>query len=63
VILATQSTTLVNCFYPEQIIVVDRPNRESTFKLLDAEALSDWLEEYSIADLWEKNVIGGRPHK
>lgn len=62
VILATQSTTLVNYFYPEQIIVVDRPNRESTFKRLDAEALSDWLGEYSIAELWEKNVIGGRPH-
>lgn len=63
VILATQSTTLVNYFYPEQIIVVDRPDRESTFKRLDAGALSDWLEEYSIAELWEKNVIGGRPHK
>ncbi len=63
VILATQSATLVNYFQPEQIIVVDRPNRESTFKRLSTDTLRDWLNEYSIADLWEKNVIGGRPHR
>jgi predicted ATPase len=63
VILATQSATLVNYFQPEQIIVVDRPNRESTFRRLDTDTLRDWLDEYSIAELWEKNVIGGRPHK
>jgi predicted ATPase len=61
VILATQSATFVDCFHPEQIIVVDRPGRESRFNRLDPEKLKDWLEEYSVAELWEKNVIGGRP--
>lgn len=61
VIVATQSTTLVDYFKPEHIIVVDRNNRESSFRRLDLEQLRDWLAEYSLSELWEKNVIGGRP--
>ena len=61
VILATQSMTLVDYFDPEQIIVVDRDNRESTFRRLDPEPLKVWLDEYSLGELWEKNVLGGRP--
>ena len=61
VIVATQSTAFVNCFEPDEIVVVDRAGRESLFHTLDASKLKDWLDEYSIAELWEKNVIGGRP--
>ena len=60
VIVATQSMPLVDCFEPEDIVVVEREGRSSTFKRLDSEALGDWLDEYSISELWEKNVIGGR---
>ncbi len=61
VIIATQSTTVIDCFDPDEIIVVDRPGRESVFTRLDPEKLKDWLDEYSMAELWEKNVIGGKP--
>lgn len=61
VILATQSMPLVNYFEPEQVIVVDRKAGESEFHRLSNEKLVDWLKEYSLAELWEKNVIGGRP--
>ena len=61
VILATQSPLLVDCFDPEEIIVVERNNRESSFKRLVEADLEDWLEEYSLSDLWNKNIIGGRP--
>lgn len=61
VILATQSMTLVDYFAPEEIVVVDRVNRESTFHRLDPEPLKLWLDEYSLGELWEKNVLGGRP--
>lgn len=61
VILATQSVSLINHFEPHQIVVVDRPARESIFRRLDDDKLSDWLDAYSLAELWEKNVIGGRP--
>jgi predicted ATPase len=61
VILATQSPLLVDCFEPEEIIVVERNNRESYFKRLVRADLEDWLEEYSLSELWNKNLIGGRP--
>ncbi|HPO09984.1 MAG TPA: AAA family ATPase [bacterium] len=61
VIVATQSTAFVDCFEPEDIVVVDRENRESTFRRLNSADLKEWLEDYSLSELWEKNVIGGSP--
>ena len=62
VIVATQSTAFVDCFEPEDIVVVERAGRASTFRRLkDTEELQEWLKEYSLSELWEKNVIGGRP--
>lgn len=61
VIVATQSTAFVNQFEPEDVVVVDRENRESVFRRQSAKELSEWLQQYSLAELWEKNVLGGRP--
>jgi len=62
VIVATQSTAFVDCFEPEDIVVVEREGRESTFRRLEnTEDLQEWLKDYSLSELWEKNVIGGRP--
>jgi predicted ATPase len=63
VIIATQSMTLLDYFEPDEVIVVDRVERESVFRRLNSEKLKDWLEEYSLAELLEKNVIGGNPHR
>jgi predicted ATPase len=63
VIIATQSMTLLDYFEPEDVIVVDRVGRESIFRRLDSNKLKDWLEEYSLAELLEKNVIGGNPRR
>jgi hypothetical protein len=41
--------------------VVERENEESTFKHLSSAALAEWLKDYSLGELWEKNVFGGRP--
>ena len=63
VIIATQSTMLLDCFDPEDIVVVERnerTGRESVFRHLDSENLEGWLEDYSVSELWEKNVLGGR---
>jgi len=43
---------------PEEIIVVDSDEGGSRFRRLDPEDLKDWLADYSIGELWEKNVIG-----
>ena len=61
VILATQSPFLVDQFEPEDVIVVDRVEGRSEFRRLSAENLKDWLEDYSLGDLWLKNELGGRP--
>ncbi len=61
IICSTQSVTFLNHFEPEDIIVVDRNNGESIFKRLDKSTLMEWLNEYGIGELWEKNVLGGRP--
>ncbi len=60
-IVSTQSVELVNEFNAEDLIVVDRAGAASTLKRLDTEALSEWLEEYSLGELWKKNLLGGRP--
>ena len=63
IIIATQSPHLVDEFEPQNIVIVERnaDNRCSEFKALDEEKLADWLERYSMSELWEKNVIGGQP--
>ena len=60
-ILATQSASLIDRFNPEDIVVVDRVGRESEFRRLGTDALAEWLKEYTLSELWEKIVIGGRP--
>jgi len=61
IILATQSVTLVNQFSPDEILVVDRVGGISSIRRLSSDEISGWLEDYSLGDLWEKNLIGGRP--
>lgn len=60
-IVSTQSPALVDCFSPEDIIVVNRKKGASHFERLDAKDLYIWLKDYSMGDLWRKNVIAGGP--
>jgi hypothetical protein len=60
-IVSTQSAALLSEFEPEEVIVVERSQGESTFRRLDPAQLSEWLQEYSLGELWQKNVLGGRP--
>lgn len=61
VILATQSVTLLNNFAPKDVIVAENDGVKTTFNRLGEGRLKHWLEEFSIGELWEKNVLGGRP--
>lgn len=61
VILATQSPTLLDYFEPSEIVVADSIEGASRFRRLDENQLSDWLEDYGVGELWQKNVIGGGP--
>ncbi len=60
-IVATQSPTLLDNFSIDDIIVVNRKDGASIFERLQESELKNWLEEYSIGELWRKNVIAGGP--
>lgn len=61
VILATQSSRLLDCFEPQDVLVADRVQGSTVLNRLKADKLQDWLEDYSLGQLWEKNEFGGRP--
>lgn len=61
IIISTQSVSLVEHFTPEQIVTVDRKDSSSVFSRLDTDKLKIWLEEYTLGELWDMNIIGARP--
>jgi predicted ATPase len=61
VIVSTQSAPLLDNFEAEDIVVVDRKDGASAFERPSSEKLQEWLKDYSLGELWEKNVFGGRP--
>ncbi|HBL28910.1 MAG TPA: chromosome segregation protein SMC [Acidobacteria bacterium] len=61
VLISTQSRSFLDNFDPEDVIVVNREGRESRLARLEPERLESWLEEYSLGEVWEKNVFGGGP--
>jgi len=61
VLLATQSVTLMNQFELGDLVIVERRDGASVFERPDPGRLSEWLVDYSLGELWEKNLLGGRP--
>ena len=62
VLISTQSSAFVDAFDPEDIVVVERDGEATTFTRPDAEELGAWLDDYSLGEIWEKNVFRGGPH-
>ncbi len=60
-IVATQSPALISHFEPENIIVCDRMEGQSTFTRLNTDSLDVWLQDYSLGELWTKNILSGGP--
>lgn len=61
VIIATQSTEFINHFFLSDIVIVNQRDGESSFERLKQEDFDEWLTDYTIGELWQKNMIGGRP--
>ena len=61
VFVATQSISLVNNFDLDDLVVIERKGRNSEYHRPDIEALRVYLDEFSTGEIWEKNIIGGRP--
>jgi len=51
-------------FEADEVIIVECGNNGSEFKRLHTKELNDWLEnDYSLGELWQKNILGGRLSK
>jgi predicted ATPase len=59
VIVATQSPALINYFSLDDIVVVNRKEGQSVFNRMKSEDFSVWLNDYSVGELWEQNIING----
>jgi len=61
VIVSTQSSLLLDHFDPGDVLVANRMGSATQIARLEAAQLSNWLEDYSLGQLWEKNEFAGRP--
>ena len=63
IIIATQSKDLVDHFDINNVSVVEMEEDKlyTTVKTLNEDDYKLWLERYTISELWDKNIIGGRP--
>lgn len=62
IIVSTQSINFIDNFEPEDIIVVDRKENSSVFRRYNTKELEGWLEEFTLGDIWGKNIIGAQPY-
>jgi predicted ATPase len=64
-VVATQSVTLLNQLDPEHILIAEHDGTRTVVERLTdrmpEEELAAWVADYAIGELWEKNVLGGRP--
>ena len=61
VIVATQSARFVDSFDLDEIIVLEIRDGRTECRILDASEFQRWIDEFSPGQLWEKNLLGGRP--
>jgi predicted ATPase len=59
-IVTTHSRMLVDALsdQPSSVVVCEKVEGESRFERLDRAALADWLERYSLGDLWSMGELG-----
>ncbi len=60
-IVSTQSVELVNEFDLDDVIVVDKRNGTTRFIRPEVADYAEWLDDYTLGELWKKNLLGGRP--
>lgn len=61
IIASSQSVTLINEFSAQDILVADIKNNSTLIRRLEDKEVVNWLEEYQLGEIWEKNIIGGTP--
>ena len=62
VIVSTQSSLLLDHLEPEDVLVANRVGASTQITRLESARLAEWLKDYSLGQLWEKNEFAGRPN-
>ena len=53
------SDALVSALPPEAVLVCERDEKGSHLRRLDPEKLKNWLENYTLGEVWRMGEIGG----
>ena len=61
IIASSQSVTLINQFKAKDILIADIKENATNIRRLEEEEVKEWLEDYQLGTIWEKNIIGGTP--
>jgi len=61
VLVATQSATFLDHFSPEDVVVAENEDGQSSFVRQSPDQLKAWLDRYTLGQVWQKDLIGGRP--
>ena len=61
IIITTHSDILVDALshIPEAVLVCEKESNATTVRRLDPDHLREWLQEYSLGDLWRSGELGG----
>ena len=59
-VFSTHSIELLNEFGIEDIVVADKEGAATKLNRVNQEELKEWLDDYSVGELWQKNLLGGR---
>ena len=60
-IIATQSPLLVDCFDLDGVVVLDLHDDATVLRRLDRQQFERWLDDFTTGELWQQNLLGGRP--
>ena len=60
-VVATHSADLIRWLQPEEILILDKVQGQTTATWADSLNLGEWLREYTLDELWLMGTLGGRP--
>ncbi len=60
-VVTTHSSTLISALSetPEAVVVTERDGGGTSFRRLEAAALSAWLDRYQLGEIWQMGELGG----
>ena len=60
-VVTTHSDVLIDSLSPspEDVVVCEKQDGESTMRRLEQPALAEWLKKYSLGQLWRRGELGG----